>query len=135
MQRSSLTIRTIFDLKSVLSDISIAAPVLLVSVCMEYYFLSFHLQLICVFGYRVNLLQTSYIWISPPLSPNRVPVLQHRTDRLEAVGTGRHDAEGTGTLSLCLGVSQGLGPHSDPRQEEEGCLFSFTPLFQSLPFN
>lgn len=51
----SLSLEAFFDLKSILSNISMAIPSLLVAVCMEYPFLSFYFQPICAFGSKVSL--------------------------------------------------------------------------------
>ena len=63
MQHPSLSLITVFVLKSILSDEYGYSSFLLISICAEYLFLSLYFQSVSVCRSEVGLLQTAYIWV------------------------------------------------------------------------
>ena len=63
MQCPSLSLVTVFILKSIFPYLNIATPTFLLSIYMLYFFPAFHFQFVCVSRSEVGLLQPAYIGV------------------------------------------------------------------------
>ena len=59
----SLTLVTVFVLKSVLSEVSVATPVVILFLFVWDCFSSPHFQSVCVFRLEMNFFKAAYMWI------------------------------------------------------------------------